>query len=104
LQTKPSGRCVTSVNDSAFRNAFDRVQARISFILKGMKTIRIVLGVLSIIPLTLIIDNAFLHPNNYADDSLYLMAYYVFGIPILMFNYWAWFEPIIIERLFFMKE
>jgi hypothetical protein len=71
---------------------------------KGMKTIRIVLGVLAIIPITLLVDNAFFHPNNYGDDSLYLVAYYVFGVPILMFNYWVWFEPIIIERFLFMKE
>lgn len=69
-----------------------------------MKTFRNVLGVLAIIPLALLMDNIFMHPNNYAEDSLYLMAYQVLGIPILILNYWARVDPNIIEFLFFGKE
>jgi hypothetical protein len=69
-----------------------------------MLKIRIALGVLSIIPFALFLNNAFLPIASYMDDSPYIMAFYFFGIPILIFNYWAWFSPIIIERLLFIKE
>ena len=69
-----------------------------------MKTFRIVFGILAIIPLALMMDSIF-HPDHYyIEDSMYLMAYQAFGIPILVLNLWAWIDPEIIEFYFFGKE
>jgi len=58
-----------------------------------MKTFRIAVGILAIIPLTMIVDSIFLHPANYGESSLGELAYPVIGIPILIFNMWAWTTP-----------
>ena len=68
-----------------------------------MKTFRIVLGILAIVPFILLMDNV-LHPASYGPDSLGQLAYSVFGLPILTLNYWVWFEPTIIKFYFFEKE
>jgi len=66
-----------------------------------MKAFRILLGILAIIPLLMIVDSIFLHPANYGESSLGELAYPVIGIPILIFNMWAWLDPEIIEFYFF---
>ena len=58
-----------------------------------LKTLRILLAALAVIPLVLIIYNLIFMTDNYGSDSLVEMAYMVFGIPILVFTYWAWFYP-----------
>ena len=69
-----------------------------------MKTFRIVLGILSIIPVTLLVDHIFIQPNYYVEASLKEMAYMILGIPILILNLWAWTYPHIIEVYFFGKK
>ena len=69
-----------------------------------MKTFRIVLGILAILPVALLIDHIFFPTNYYAEGSLSEMAYMVFGIPILIFNLWAWIYPEIIEIYFLGKK
>ena len=58
-----------------------------------LKTLRIILAVLAIIPIALIIYNLIFMNNYYGGDSMAEMAYTVFGIPILIFNLWAWYYP-----------
>jgi len=65
---------------------------------KRRKNIRIVLAILAIIPITLLVYNLFFLPADYGGDSIWEMAYLIFGVPILIFNYWAWAYPEIIER------
>jgi hypothetical protein len=69
-----------------------------------MKTLRIVLGILTIIPLGLLADKIFLRPTDYDEQSLRGLAYSVVGVPILIFNIWAWVYPEIIEFYLFGKE
>ena len=69
-----------------------------------MKTFRIVVGVLAILPLALVIDILFFHPELNCDDCIRTYIYMLLGIPILIFNYWAWFESEIIEFAFFGKK
>ena len=67
-------------------------------------TLRIVLGMLAIVPLALLADHALIQPGYYGEDSLQQMAFMVFGVPILTLNYWAWDYPEIIEDYFFSKK
>ena len=69
-----------------------------------MTTFRIVLAILAIIPVALLTDAIFLHPTNYGENSLGELAFLVFGVPILIFNLWAWGYPRIIEIYFFGKK
>ncbi len=69
-----------------------------------MKTFRIVVGVLAVIPLALVIDILFFHPERNCDACIETYIYMLLGIPILIFNYWAWFEPEMIEFAFLGKE
>ena len=69
-----------------------------------MKTFRIVFGILAAMPLTLLVDSICLHPNNYGQGSLGELAYLVFGVPIVIFNFWAWSYPEVIAFYFFGKE
>lgn len=69
-----------------------------------MKTFRIVVGILAIIPIAMIVDSIFLHPDNYGPGSLGELLYPVIGIPILILNMWAWAHPEIIEFYFFGKS
>ena len=69
-----------------------------------MKTFRIVFGILAIIPLALLADKIFFHPTVYDEDSIRTLAFLVLGLPILIFNLWAWIYPEIIEFYFLGKK
>ena len=69
-----------------------------------MKTFRSIVGILAIIPLALLIEILFFHPELNCDDCIETYIYISLGIPILIFNLWAWFEPEMIEFAFFGKE
>jgi len=69
-----------------------------------MKTFRIVVGILAIIPLYMLTNSLFLHPQNYGEGSLGELLFPAVGIPILIFNMWAWIYPEIIEFYFFSRE
>jgi len=69
-----------------------------------MKTFRIVVGILAILPLALLVDKIFLHPYFYGEDSLGELLYLILGVPILTLNFWAWEYPEIIEFYFFGKD
>ncbi len=65
-----------------------------------MKTFRLVFGILAIIPLALLLD-ALLRAALYGEDSLGAWVFPLVGVLILILNYWAWFEPEIIEFYLF---
>ena len=69
-----------------------------------MKTFRIVVGTLAILPLTLLVDKIFLHPYLYGEGSLGELFYPTIGVPILTLNFWAWEYPETIEFYFFGKD
>ena len=62
-----------------------------------IKNVRIILAILAIIPIALIIYSLIFLSTSYGGDSIAEMAYTVVGIPIIVFNYWAWFYPEMIE-------
>ena len=68
-----------------------------------MKSFRIVIGTLAIIPLALLMDNL-LHPANYGPGTLGELLYLIFGVPILIFNMWIWVDPEIIESYYSGKQ
>ena len=61
-------------------------------------------GILAVIPLIMIVDSLFFHPKFYEYGSLGELAYPVIGVPILIFNFWAWEYPEIIEFYFLGKD
>jgi len=63
-----------------------------------MKAFRIIVAMLAIIPLALLVDLFFFQLVGYAIGEL---LYLSIGVPILTLNYWAWFEPELIEFYFF---
>ncbi|HKY55918.1 MAG TPA: hypothetical protein VJM08_16500 [Anaerolineales bacterium] len=65
-----------------------------------MKTFRIVLGILGLLPLYLLIDSVS-QPANYGEVTLGELAYLFFGTPISILNLWAWIEPELIEQYLF---
>ena len=65
---------------------------------KRRKIIRIVLAVLAIIPILLLIRYLFFGATISGDDSIEEMVFTVIGIPILVFNFWAWYYPELIEN------
>lgn len=65
-----------------------------------MKKFRIVVGILAIIPVAMLVDAIFLNPASYGPGTLGELLYPIFGIPILIFNLWAWVHPEIIEFYF----
>jgi len=69
-----------------------------------MKILRIVLGILTVIPLALLIDKLFFRPELYCDNCLGTYVFMILGVPILIFNMWAWIHPEIIEFYFFGKD
>ena len=69
-----------------------------------MKTIRMVLGILAIIPIALLADKIFFRPVTYDEHSLRTWVYYAIGVPILIFNLWIWMFPEIIEPYFFGRK
>ena len=77
------------------------MQAAIYTIVRGMKTFRIVVGVLAVLPFAMLVDVIFLHLIPYEiGEYLYLTI----GVPILTLNFWAWEYPELIESFFFGKE
>jgi hypothetical protein len=66
-----------------------------------MQIIRIVFGILAIFPIALLINHIFFSPAYYGEDSLAEMAYMIFGVPILIFNFWVWGATNTIEFYFF---
>ena len=54
------------------------------------KIVRIVLAVLAIFHIMLLVYNLIFPRTDYGGDSIGEMAYLVFGVPILIFNFWAW--------------
>jgi hypothetical protein len=66
-----------------------------------MKTLRIVLGILMIIPLALLADKLFFRPAMYDEDSLRTLIYHAVGIPILIFNIWVWIVPETLKDFWF---
>ena len=67
-----------------------------------MKIIKIILGILAIIPIGLIVasiaDPKFIMHNPAAEWVFTLV-----GIPIFVFNLWVWTEPEIIKTMFGIK-
>ena len=55
-----------------------------------MKTLRIVLGILMVIPIGLLAYHLIYERYSYDPNSMSELAYIVFGVPILIFNFWAW--------------
>jgi hypothetical protein len=66
---------------------------------KLVKTFRIVLGILAIIPIYLLVDSVS-QPATYGEVTLGELVYLFFGTPISTLNLWAWIEPEIIEQYF----
>ena len=73
------------------------------FYSEGMKTFRIVVGILAIFPLALLVDKIFLN-SYYVEASLGELLYLAVGVSILTLNFWAWEYPEILEFYFFGKE
>jgi hypothetical protein len=69
-----------------------------------MKTFRIVVSALALIPLALLIEILFFYPELNCDACIETYAFIAFGVPILTLNFWAWVYPEIIEFYFFGKE
>ncbi len=61
------------------------------------KNSRIALAILAIIPIGLLVYNLIFLRTSYGGDSIEELAFVVFGIPILVFNFWAWYYPEMIE-------
>ena len=62
------------------------------------KIIRIVLAVLAIIPIIILAWYFFLVGDSVGGDSIEEMVFTIIGIPILIFNFWAWYYPELIEN------
>jgi hypothetical protein len=69
-----------------------------------MKVLRVMLAVLAIIPLAMLVDSLLFHPDSYGEGTVGELLFPLFGVPILMFNLWAWLQPEMIEYYFFGKE
>jgi len=69
-----------------------------------MKTFRIVVGILALLILAFFAAAILLPPVVLDQDSLLELLFPAVGIPILIFNMWAWVHPEIIEFYFFGKE
>ena len=61
------------------------------------KNIRIILAILAIIPIILLLQPLIFDGDVYTDDSLQELVFLILGVPILVFNFWAWSYPEIIE-------
>jgi hypothetical protein len=68
-----------------------------------MNALRIVLGILAVIPLTLLADKLFFHVTEYDDYSLRTLIYYAIGVPIAVLNIWVWAIPETIRDLFMKR-
>jgi hypothetical protein len=94
---KPSGAFI-------FSNGIDLLPTMDLNYSGRMKTFRILLGVLAVIPLALLIKILFFYPALNCDSCIGTYAYMLFGVPILTLNFWAWTSPEIIEFYFFGIE
>lgn len=81
------------------RNAFNFLNAKVLHILKFMKTFRIVLGILAIVPIYLLVDSVS-QPATYGEVTFGELVYLFLGTPISILNLWAWIEPEMIEHYF----
>ena len=61
------------------------------------KNVRIQLAVLAILPITLLVQHLIFEGDVHSEDSIQEMAFIILGVPILVFNFWAWSHPEIIE-------
>jgi len=57
------------------------------------KNIRIVLAILAMIPIVLLGQHLIFD----GEDSIQELVFLILGVPILVFNFWAWSYPGIIE-------
>ena len=57
------------------------------------KNIRIVLAILAMIPIVLLGQHLIFD----SEDSIQELVFLILGIPILVFNFWAWSYPEMIE-------
>ena len=69
-----------------------------------MKALRIILGVLAIIPIGLLAYIPSIPSNVYMEDSLATLAYLACGVPILIFNLWIWGAPYTMEDFLGTKD
>lgn len=69
-----------------------------------MKTFRIIVGVLAILPIGMLVDALIFHPENYGLGTLGELLYPAIGVPILIINMWAWVHPEIIEYFFLGRD
>ena len=61
------------------------------------KNVRIILAILAIIPIVLLFQHLIFAGDVYSEDSIQAMLFLILGVPILVFNFWAWSHPEIIE-------
>jgi len=64
---------------------------------KRRKNVRIILAILAIIPIILLFQHLIFDGDVYGEDSIQEMLFLILGVPILVFNFWAWSHPEIIE-------
>ena len=69
-----------------------------------MKVLRVILAVLAIIPLAMLVDSLLFHPDRYGEGTVGELLFPLIGVPILIFNMWAWLQPEMIEYYFFGKD
>jgi hypothetical protein len=72
--------------------------------MRRRKNIRIVLAILAVIPIGLLVYNLIFLRAGYSGDSIEELAFTVFGIPILVFNYWAWYYSEMIEHFLWVDK
>ena len=70
---------------------------------QGMRTFRMALGILAMIPIALLANKLLYFPAAYAEDSLRTMVYLTIGVPVLTLNFWACEYPEMVEFYFFGK-
>jgi len=58
------------------------------------KNVRIILAIL---PIILLFQHLIFDGDVYGEDSIQEMLFLILGVPILVFNFWAWSDPEIIE-------
>ncbi len=68
-----------------------------------MNIIRIVFGILMVIPLALLAD-VIIDPEISVEDPFLDWVYSAIGVPIAVINYWAWFQPEMIEFFLFGRK
>ena len=69
-----------------------------------MKTFRIFMGVLGLLVLAFFAAGMLLPPVVNDQEAFLELLFSAIGIPVLIFNMWAWFEPDMIEEFFFRKK